>query len=160
MGSFPSALTRLAREVQAMGLAERMRRGELTHGQAERLHLFVDLKGLGLAQRALSEIADGVCPVGGRALALPRAGGCRPAASSYVGFDATIRSPVAEVISVWSRPGMSLPSRWTASEPEPVAEIPPATSISPISPSASSVTTLAPVVRSSPPIETLPVAPP
>jgi hypothetical protein len=27
-----------------------MRRGELTHGQAERLHLFLDLERLGLAQ--------------------------------------------------------------------------------------------------------------
>jgi hypothetical protein len=45
-----SRVTRLAREVQAMELAERMRRGELTHGQAERLHLFLDLERLGLAQ--------------------------------------------------------------------------------------------------------------
>lgn len=33
-----------------MELAERMRRAELTHGQAERLHLFLDLERLGLAQ--------------------------------------------------------------------------------------------------------------
>ena len=33
-----------------MELAERMRRGELTHGQAERLHLFLDLERMGLAQ--------------------------------------------------------------------------------------------------------------
>ena len=39
-----------AGEVQAMELAEQMRRGELTHGQAERLHLFLDLERLGLAQ--------------------------------------------------------------------------------------------------------------
>jgi hypothetical protein len=44
-----STVTRLAREVQAMELAERMRRGELTHGEAERLHLFLDLERLGLA---------------------------------------------------------------------------------------------------------------
>jgi hypothetical protein len=44
-----SRVTRLAREVQAMELAERMRGGELTHGQAERLHLFLDLERLGLA---------------------------------------------------------------------------------------------------------------
>jgi hypothetical protein len=44
-------VTRLAREVQAMELAERMRRGELSHGQAERLHLFLDLERLGLARQ-------------------------------------------------------------------------------------------------------------
>jgi hypothetical protein len=43
-----SRVTRLAREVQAMELAERMRRGELSHGQAERLHLFLDVERLGL----------------------------------------------------------------------------------------------------------------
>jgi hypothetical protein len=46
-----SRVTRLPREVQAMGLAERMRRGELSHGQAERLHLFLDLERLGLAKQ-------------------------------------------------------------------------------------------------------------
>lgn len=45
-----SRVTRLAREVQAMEVAERMRRGELSHGQAERLHLFLDLERLGLAR--------------------------------------------------------------------------------------------------------------
>ena len=45
-----SRVTRLAREVQAVELAERIRRGELTHAQAERLHLFLDLERLGLAQ--------------------------------------------------------------------------------------------------------------
>jgi hypothetical protein len=45
-----SRVTRLAREVQAMELAERMRRAELTHSQVERLHLFLDLERLGLAQ--------------------------------------------------------------------------------------------------------------
>jgi hypothetical protein len=45
-----STVTRIAREVQATALAERMGRGELTHGQAERLHLFLDLERLGLAQ--------------------------------------------------------------------------------------------------------------
>ena len=45
-----SRVTRFAREVQAMKLAERMGRGELTHGQAERLHLFLDLERLGLAR--------------------------------------------------------------------------------------------------------------
>lgn len=45
-----SRVTRLARKVQAMELAERMREGELSHGQAERLHLFIDLERLGLAQ--------------------------------------------------------------------------------------------------------------
>ena len=44
-----SRVTRLAREVQAMELAERMRRGEVSHGQAERLHLFLDLERLGVA---------------------------------------------------------------------------------------------------------------
>jgi hypothetical protein len=34
-----------------MELAERMRRGELSHGQAERLHLFLDLERLGLARQ-------------------------------------------------------------------------------------------------------------
>jgi hypothetical protein len=33
-------------------LAERMRRGELTHGQAERLHLFLDLERLGLGKQS------------------------------------------------------------------------------------------------------------
>jgi hypothetical protein len=42
-----SKVTRLAREVQAMELAERMQRGELRHGEAERLHLFLDLERLG-----------------------------------------------------------------------------------------------------------------
>jgi hypothetical protein len=46
-----SRVTRLAREVQAMELAERMRRGELSHGQAARLHLFLDLERLGLARQ-------------------------------------------------------------------------------------------------------------
>jgi hypothetical protein len=46
-----SRVTRLAREVQAMELAERMRQGELSHGQAERLHLFLDLERLGLARQ-------------------------------------------------------------------------------------------------------------
>jgi hypothetical protein len=44
-------VTRLPREVQAMELAGRMKRGELSHGQAERLHLFLDLERLGLAKR-------------------------------------------------------------------------------------------------------------
>jgi hypothetical protein len=35
-----------------MELAERMRRGELTHGEAERLHLFLDLERLGLARQS------------------------------------------------------------------------------------------------------------
>ena len=39
----------------AMELAERMRRGELTHGQAEGLHLFIDLERLGLAQERYSK---------------------------------------------------------------------------------------------------------
>jgi hypothetical protein len=47
-----SKVTRLAREVQAMELAERMRRGELTHGEAERLHLFLDLERLGIARQS------------------------------------------------------------------------------------------------------------
>jgi hypothetical protein len=34
-----------------MELAERMRRGELSHGQAERLHLLLDLERLGLARQ-------------------------------------------------------------------------------------------------------------
>lgn len=46
-----SKVTRLEREVQAMELADRMRRGELAHGQAERLHLFLDLERLGLARQ-------------------------------------------------------------------------------------------------------------
>jgi hypothetical protein len=46
-----SRVTRLAREVQAMEFAERMRRGEISHGQAERLHLFLDLERLGLARQ-------------------------------------------------------------------------------------------------------------
>ncbi len=46
-----STVTRLAREVQAVEIAERMRLGDLTHGQAERLHLFLDLERLGLASQ-------------------------------------------------------------------------------------------------------------
>jgi hypothetical protein len=46
-----SKVTRLAREVQVMELAERMRQGKLSHGQAERLHLFLDLERLGLARQ-------------------------------------------------------------------------------------------------------------
>jgi hypothetical protein len=46
-----SRVTRLAREVQVIELAGRMRRGELSHGQAERLHLFLDLERLGLARQ-------------------------------------------------------------------------------------------------------------
>jgi hypothetical protein len=34
-----------------MELAERIRRGEVSHGQAERLHLFLDLERLGLAPK-------------------------------------------------------------------------------------------------------------
>ena len=45
-----SRVTRLPREVQAVELAERMRRGELTPSEAERLHLFLDLERLGVAQ--------------------------------------------------------------------------------------------------------------
>jgi hypothetical protein len=48
-------VTRLAREVQAIELADRMQRGELSHGQAERLHLFLDLERLGLAPRCYRE---------------------------------------------------------------------------------------------------------
>jgi hypothetical protein len=47
-----SRVTRLPREVQVIELAERMRRGELSHGQAERLHLFLDLERVGLARQA------------------------------------------------------------------------------------------------------------
>lgn len=35
-----------------MELAERMQRGDLSHGQAERLHLFLDLERLGLARQS------------------------------------------------------------------------------------------------------------
>jgi hypothetical protein len=45
-----STVTRLAREVQAVEIAERMQRSELKHGEAERLHLFLDLERLGLAR--------------------------------------------------------------------------------------------------------------
>jgi hypothetical protein len=47
-----STVTRLAREVQAVEIGERMRLGGLTHGQAERLHLFLDLERLGLASQS------------------------------------------------------------------------------------------------------------
>jgi hypothetical protein len=47
-----STVTRLAREVQAVEIVQRMQRGELTHGQAERLHLFLDLERLGLANQS------------------------------------------------------------------------------------------------------------
>jgi hypothetical protein len=50
-GNLASTVTRLAREVQAEEIAERMQRGELTHGQGERLHLFLDLERLGLASQ-------------------------------------------------------------------------------------------------------------
>jgi hypothetical protein len=51
-GNLASTVTRLAREVQALEIAERMQRGDLTHGQAERLHLFLDLERCGLASRS------------------------------------------------------------------------------------------------------------
>jgi hypothetical protein len=44
-----SKLTRLAREVQAVEIADRVRRGELTYAQGERLSMFLDLERLGLA---------------------------------------------------------------------------------------------------------------
>jgi hypothetical protein len=47
-----STVTRLAREVQALEIADRMQGGELTHGQAERLHLFLDLERLGVGRQS------------------------------------------------------------------------------------------------------------
>jgi hypothetical protein len=47
-----SKVTRLARQVQAVEIAERIKRDELTYGQAERLHLFLDLERLGIASQS------------------------------------------------------------------------------------------------------------
>jgi hypothetical protein len=51
-GKLAGTVTRLGREVQAMGIAKRMERGELKYAEAERLHLFLDLERLGVARRA------------------------------------------------------------------------------------------------------------
>jgi hypothetical protein len=42
-------ITRIAREVQTMEIAERVRRGELTYSQGERIGMFLELERLGLA---------------------------------------------------------------------------------------------------------------
>jgi hypothetical protein len=49
-GELASKVRRLAREVQTMKIAERVRRGELTYAQGERVSMFLDLERLGLAQ--------------------------------------------------------------------------------------------------------------
>jgi hypothetical protein len=49
-GNLASRVTRLAREVQAVEIAERVKRGELTYAQGERLAMSLDLERLGLAR--------------------------------------------------------------------------------------------------------------
>jgi hypothetical protein len=49
-GNLASRVTRLGREVQAVEIAERVARGELTYSQGERLAMFLDLERLGLAR--------------------------------------------------------------------------------------------------------------
>jgi hypothetical protein len=49
-GNLASRVTRLAREVQTMEIAERVKRGELTYAQGERLAMYLDLERLGLAR--------------------------------------------------------------------------------------------------------------
>jgi hypothetical protein len=46
-----STITRLAREVQTVEIADRVQTGELTYAQGERVSMFLDLERLGLAQR-------------------------------------------------------------------------------------------------------------
>jgi hypothetical protein len=49
--SVSSTVTRLAKEVQSVEIAERVHAGELTYAQGERLSMFLDLERLGLAHR-------------------------------------------------------------------------------------------------------------
>ena len=49
-GELGSKVIRLSREVQAVEIAERVGRGELTYSQGERLAMFLDLERLGLAR--------------------------------------------------------------------------------------------------------------
>jgi hypothetical protein len=46
-----STVTRLAREVQTVEIADRVRAGELTYAQGERLSMFLEVERLGLGQR-------------------------------------------------------------------------------------------------------------
>jgi hypothetical protein len=48
-GALAGKVIRLAREVQVVGIHERVSRGELTYQQGERLSMFLDLERLGLA---------------------------------------------------------------------------------------------------------------
>jgi hypothetical protein len=50
-GNLGTVVTRLAREVQAVEIAKRVKRGELTYSQGERLSTFLDLERLGVAER-------------------------------------------------------------------------------------------------------------
>ena len=50
-GAVSSTVTRLAKEVQTVKIADRVRAGELTYAQGERLSMFLELERLGLAQR-------------------------------------------------------------------------------------------------------------
>jgi hypothetical protein len=49
-GNLASRVTRLSREVQTVEIAERVKRGELTYAQGERLAMYLDLERLGLAR--------------------------------------------------------------------------------------------------------------
>ena len=49
-GGLAGKVTRLAREVQAVEIHERVKRGELSYQQGEKLAMFLDLERLGLAQ--------------------------------------------------------------------------------------------------------------
>jgi hypothetical protein len=66
-----SRVTRLAREVQAMELAERMQRGELRHGEAECLHLFRP-RTARTRTPELSEVGVRAAPARGRKARLQR----------------------------------------------------------------------------------------
>jgi hypothetical protein len=48
-GGIDGVVRRLAREVQAVEIHERVSKGELTYAQGERLAMFLDLERLGLA---------------------------------------------------------------------------------------------------------------
>jgi hypothetical protein len=49
-GEISGTVRRLAREVQAMEIHERVKAGEVTYQQGERLSMFLDLERLGIAQ--------------------------------------------------------------------------------------------------------------
>jgi hypothetical protein len=50
-GRLEGTVTRLGREIQAIEVAGRVSRGEVTYAQGERMSMFLDLERLGLADR-------------------------------------------------------------------------------------------------------------